>query len=157
VPTGCSSWCQRARLPANRTCGSFSKGMGMGAATSTVQLQAGSCCGAVRPSGERAPHCSADCLVAYQRIPTNWGRVIMTISSMLSHEQIGYQRSIRRRGNHGCRFQSHNFKLELPPSGSLQKVSDRSFILLFWILSWRKGSFIALLSLKCRRRTKHAV
>jgi hypothetical protein len=34
-----------------------------------------------------APHCRADCLVAYQRIPTNWGRV-MTIGSLVSREQI---------------------------------------------------------------------
>src|ERR1700757_1984452 len=34
-----------------------------------------------------APHRWADCLVAYQRILTNWGRV-MTISSLLSREQI---------------------------------------------------------------------
>ena len=33
------------------------------------------------------PHCRADCLVAYQRIPTNWGRV-MTMNSLLSREQI---------------------------------------------------------------------
>jgi len=35
---------------------------------------------------EIAPHCGADCLVAYQRIPTNWGRV-MTICGLLSSEQ----------------------------------------------------------------------
>jgi len=39
------------------------------------------------PDFYTAPHCRADCLVAYQRIPTNWGRV-MTISSLLSSEQI---------------------------------------------------------------------
>ena len=36
---------------------------------------------------EPVPHCGADCLVAYQRIPTNWGRV-MTISGLLSRDQI---------------------------------------------------------------------
>ena len=39
------------------------------------------------PDFYTAPHCRADCLVAYQRIPTNWGRV-MTISILLSSEQI---------------------------------------------------------------------
>ena len=39
------------------------------------------------PDFYTAPHCRADCLVTYQRIPTNWGRV-MTISSLLSSEQI---------------------------------------------------------------------
>jgi hypothetical protein len=34
-----------------------------------------------------APHCRADCVAAYKRIPTNWGRD-MTIHSLLSHEQI---------------------------------------------------------------------
>jgi hypothetical protein len=34
-----------------------------------------------------APHFGVDRLVAYERIPTNWGRV-MTISSLLSSEQI---------------------------------------------------------------------
>jgi hypothetical protein len=36
---------------------------------------------------QTAPHCRADCLVAYQRNPTN-GERIMTISSLLSSEQI---------------------------------------------------------------------
>src|SRR5262249_57293545 len=36
---------------------------------------------------EPAPHCRADWLVACQRIPTNWGR-LMTISSLLSRDQI---------------------------------------------------------------------
>ena len=31
-----------------------------------------------------------------------------------------------------------------PQKGSLQKVSDRSLILLFWICPWRKGSFICV-------------
>jgi hypothetical protein len=39
------------------------------------------------PDFYTAPHGRADCLVAYQRIPTNWGRV-MTINSLLSSEQI---------------------------------------------------------------------
>ena len=39
------------------------------------------------PDFYTAPHCRADCLVAYQRIPTNWGRG-MTVSSLLSGEQI---------------------------------------------------------------------
>jgi hypothetical protein len=38
------------------------------------------------PDFYTAPHCRADCLVAYQRIPTNWGRVMT--SSLLSCEQI---------------------------------------------------------------------
>lgn len=35
---------------------------------------------------ETTPHCRADCLVVYQRIPTNWGRV-MTMNILLSREQ----------------------------------------------------------------------
>ena len=36
---------------------------------------------------ETAPHWRADCLITYERIRTNWGRV-MTFTNLLSLEQI---------------------------------------------------------------------
>jgi hypothetical protein len=38
---------------------------------------------------EKTPHCGAPCLLTYQRIPTNWGR-IMTICGLLWSEQTTF-------------------------------------------------------------------